>query len=186
MKCDLCKAPAVYHITLAEQRICLKNAHLCDGHASEFFSTSRIPLSGTASRENGEVLVDVRMVVISENNDAQVVYLCEEGGTRQFPVAIGIYEATNIYRLLKRFVLPRPLTHSVMANIITALGGELRDVVFDRLEERTYFALLRILQDGYLVEVDTRPSDAISLAVTSDRPIYVREEVFAEVARLPK
>jgi bifunctional DNase/RNase len=75
---------------------------------------------------------------------------------------------------------PRPLTHDLVTNAIEQLGGEIQDVVISDLKEHTYFAKLRIRHEGELLEVDSRPSDAIALAVTAKVPIYVSEDVLQE------
>jgi hypothetical protein len=77
---------------------------------------------------------------------------------------------------------PRPLTHDLLANVIENLGGELQDVFVSDLRDHTYYAKLRIRQEGELIEVDSRPSDAIALAVAARVPIYVSEEVIEEVS----
>jgi hypothetical protein len=99
-----------------------------------------------------------------------------------FPIVIGMFEATSIDRRVKGIQAPRPLTHDLLANVIDQLGGELQDVFINELREHTYFARLRIRRDGELTEVDSRPSDAIALAVTVNAPIYVAEEVLEEVS----
>jgi hypothetical protein len=76
---------------------------------------------------------------------------------------------------------PRPLTHDLVANTVESLGGEIQDVFINDLREHTYFAKLRVRQEGELVEIDCRPSDAIALAVTAKVPIYVAEDVLGEV-----
>lgn len=132
------------------------------------------------------VLVEMELsrIIISEINDQQVVYLHEVDGPRSFPIVIGIFEATSINRRLTSPPPPRPLTHDLLRNTITALNGRLQDVVVTRMEDQTYFAVLRIrTDDGDLVEIDSRPSDAIALAVHCDpvRPIFVAEEILEEL-----
>ncbi|MFM7118632.1 MAG: bifunctional nuclease family protein, partial [Planctomycetota bacterium] len=104
-------------------------------------------------------------IIISEINENQVVFLREVDGTRQFPILIGIYEATSIDRRVKDFPRIRPLTHDLIVNTIEALGGELDSVIISELKQQTYFAKLRIRHNGELVEIDCRPSDAIAIAV---------------------
>ncbi len=122
-------------------------------------------------------------IIISEINEQQVIYLKEVGGERQFPILIGIFEATSIDRRVKSDKPQRPLTHDLLVAIVDAMGGELDSVVINDLREHTYFAKLRIRVDGELIEIDSRPSDAIAVAVTCDPrlPIYVSEEVLNEV-----
>lgn len=130
------------------------------------------------------VLMKLSRIIISEINDQQVIYLKEVDGNRQFPILIGIFEATSIDRRVKAFRPPRPLTHDLIVSVVEALGGELDSVIINELREHTYYARLRIRKDGELIEVDSRPSDAIAVAVTCDPPlpIYVAEEVLEEVA----
>ena len=122
-------------------------------------------------------------IIISEINEQQVIYLKEVNGDRQFPILIGIFEATSIDRRVKDNRPPRPLTHDLVVNIVEALGGELDSIVINELKDHTYFARIRVKFDGELIEIDSRPSDAIAVAVTCDPhlPIYVSEEVLEEV-----
>jgi hypothetical protein len=124
---------------------------------------------------------EIDLVVISEINDHQVVYLQEVDGDRRFPLLIGIFEATSLDRMLKEYESPRPLTHDAFAASIRLLGGEVQDVVVDRLEDRIYFASARIRHQGRLLLLDIRPSDALALAVLSDRPIFIGDGVLDQI-----
>lgn len=121
-------------------------------------------------------------IIISEINENQVVFLKEVDGTRQFPILIGIYEATSIDRRVKDFPRLRPLTHDLIVNTVEALGGELDSVIISELKDQTYFARLRIRQNGEMLDIDCRPSDAIAVAVTCNPslPIFVAEDVLNE------
>ena len=125
--------------------------------------------------------MELRRIIISEIHEQQVIMLREVEGDRSFSIMIGIFEATSIDRRVKKLPSPRPLTHDLVANVIDQLGGELRDIFISELREHTYFAKLRIRMNGEMVEVDSRPSDAIALAVTAKVPIYVAEDVLDEV-----
>lgn len=129
------------------------------------------------------VQMQLSRIIISEINDQQVIYLTEVDGDRQFPILIGIFEATSIDRHVKRHESPRPLTHDLLVNAVEALGAELDSVVINELREHTYYAQLRVRHNGELIELDSRPSDAIAVAVTCEPPlpIYVAEEVLEEV-----
>jgi bifunctional DNase/RNase len=127
------------------------------------------------------VHMELKRIIISEVHDQQVIMLKEVEGERSFPIVIGIFEATSIDRRVKKMPSPRPLTHDLVTSVIDMLGGELRDVFISELRDHTYFAKLRIRMNGELVEVDSRPSDAIALAVTASVPIYVAEDVLEEV-----
>ncbi|MFP6650425.1 MAG: bifunctional nuclease family protein [Pirellulaceae bacterium] len=122
-------------------------------------------------------------IIISEINDHQVIYLREVNGDRQFPILIGVFEATSIDRRVKSYSAPRPLTHDLIVNMVEQLGGELDSVLITELKEHTYFSRVRIRQDGELIEIDSRPSDAIAIAVTCEPnlPIWVSEQVLEEV-----
>ena len=126
------------------------------------------------------VQMELKRIIISEVHDQQVVMLREVDGERSFPIVIGIFEATSIDRRVKGMPSPRPLTHDLVASVIENMGGELQDIYISDLREHTYFAKLRIRFNGELVEVDSRPSDAIALAVTARVPIYVAEDVLGE------
>jgi bifunctional DNase/RNase len=122
-------------------------------------------------------------IIISEINDQQVIYLKEVEGDRQFPILIGIFEASSIDRRVKKLKPPRPLTHDLLVNVVEAMGGELDSVIISELKDHIYFAKLRIKRDGEILEVDSRPSDAIAVAVSCEPhlPIYVEEEVLEEL-----
>ena len=122
-------------------------------------------------------------IIISEINDHQVIYLREVNGDRQFPILIGVFEATSIDRRVKSYTAPRPLTHDLLVNMVGQLGGELDSVVITELKEHTYYATLRVEKDGGIVEIDARPSDAIAVAITCEPnlPIYVAEDVLENV-----
>src|SRR3954467_4535900 len=124
--------------------------------------------------------MELKRIIISEVHDQQVVMLREGEGERSFPIVIGIFEATSIDRRVKGMPSPRPLTHDLVAAVIDQLGGDLQDIYISELKEHTYFAKLRIRKDGELSEIDSRPSDAIALAVTASVPIYVSEDVIGE------
>ncbi len=128
------------------------------------------------------VQMQLSRIIISEINEQQVIYLREVNGDRQFPILIGIFEATSIDRHVKDIVSARPLTHDLLVNTVEQLGAEFDSIVITELREHTYFAKLRIRHNGELIEVDSRPSDAIAVAVTCSPPlpIYVNEEVLDE------
>ncbi|GAB4135610.1 MAG: bifunctional nuclease family protein [Planctomycetaceae bacterium] len=134
------------------------------------------------------VHMELARIIISDINDHQVIYLREVDGERTFPIVIGLFEAHSIDRRVKVSVEHppphRPLTHDLIKNVIEQLGGETQDVVINDLRDHTYYAVIRILVDGELIEIDSRPSDAIALSVHYDPflPIYVAEEVLDEAS----
>ncbi len=131
------------------------------------------------------VQMQLARIIISEISDNQVIYLQEIGGDRQFPILIGIFEATSIDRRVKEdYNPPRPLTHDLIVSVAEELGAEFDSVVINELREHTYFAKLRLKKDGEIIEIDARPSDAIAVAVTftPHLPIFVSEEVLEEAS----
>lgn len=127
--------------------------------------------------------MELSRIIISELDDQQVVYLKECDGPRSFPILIGIFEAHSINRHVKGEQSPRPLTHDLLRNAIEQLGGEIEEVVITNLEDHTYFAQIRVRQAGELVEIDSRPSDAIAVAVQfkPHLPILVDDSVLDQV-----
>lgn len=120
-------------------------------------------------------------IIISETGDQQIIYLKEVDGPRTFPIVVGLFEATSIDRRVRGQPTQRPLTHDLLASTIEHLGGELQDILISELRDHTYYAKLRIKHDGGVIQVDSRPSDAIALAVTVELPIFVAEEILDEV-----
>lgn len=133
------------------------------------------------------MLVEMRLakIIISEINENQVVFLKEIDGERQFPIVIGIFEATSIDRRVKSEIRPRPLTHDLLVGTVEALGGEFESIVITELNEGTYYASLQVSRDGETIGIDARPSDAIAIAVTCEPPIpiFIEEEVLEEAIR---
>ena len=129
-----------------------------------------------------QVEMQLARIIISENDDQQIIVLKEIDGQRHFPIVIGIAEAAAIDRRLKKRAAPRPPTHELLASVIEQLGGKVERVVINDLRDRTFFALLHIRQGDKLVQVDSRPSDAIALGIGHNVPIFVEEKVLEAVA----
>jgi bifunctional DNase/RNase len=127
--------------------------------------------------------MELTRIIINETSDSHIIFLKEVDGERMFPIVIGFFEASSIERRVKNVTTQRPLTHDLLANAIDLLGGDLQDIYINELREHTYFARLRIRHEGELIEVDSRPSDAIALAVTVDVPIYVADDILDEVGQ---
>jgi bifunctional DNase/RNase len=125
--------------------------------------------------------MELHKIIISEMADQQIIVLKEVDGERKFPIVIGSGEAYAIDRRLKGIATPRPLTHDLLANVIEELGGTIERIVINNLENHTFFAQIHIRQKGELVEIDSRPSDAIALGIASNVPIFVAEHVLDEV-----
>ena len=129
--------------------------------------------------------MELSRIIISETNDEQVIVLKEVGGERAFPIVIGIWEAVAIDRNIKGKKTPRPMTHDLIENVIAGLDCSLDRVIVTDLKERTFYARLVLRRNGKMVEVDSRPSDAIALAVQMKAPIYVEEKVLEDVIPNP-
>jgi hypothetical protein len=125
--------------------------------------------------------MELSRIIISETNDEQVIVLKEVDGERAFPIVIGIWEAVAIDRNIKGKKTPRPMTHDLIENVIAGLDCTLDRIVVTELKDRTFYARLVLRRNGKMVEVDSRPSDAIALAVQMKAPIYVNESVLEEV-----
>jgi bifunctional DNase/RNase len=129
------------------------------------------------------VQMELYRIIISEMQDQQIIMLKEVDGERTFPIVIGSGEAYAIDRRLKGVPTPRPLTHDLLANIIEQLGGSIEQIEINDLENHTFFAKIHIRRDGQVLEIDSRPSDAIALGIATTVPIFVAEHVLEEVCR---
>jgi bifunctional DNase/RNase len=126
------------------------------------------------------VPMELRRIVTDDIREQYVIYLKEIDGERMFPIVIGLFEVVSIERRVKGVPTPRPLTHDLICQTVEAMGGDIQDVMISDLQEGTYYAKIRVKQNGELVEIDSRPSDAIAVAVTADVPIFVNEDVLEE------
>ena len=126
-------------------------------------------------------------VAICEYSTAQTVFFREVNGRREFPLTVGLFEATTIDRACRRVPSPRPLTHELVAQAVEALGGSFVDVLIDRLEGRVFFAKIRINQNGKIVLLDARPSDAVAIALSRRPPlkILISRSVFERAVEFP-
>lgn len=131
------------------------------------------------------VPMELCRIMTSDISEGQYIFLREIDGERTFPIVIGLFEATSIDRRVRGVTSPRPLTHDLIVSVVENMGGELQDVIISELKDHTYYAKLRVRHDGELIEIDSRPSDAIAVAVTCDPalPIYVNEDVLNDVMR---
>lgn len=106
-----------------------------------------------------------------------VVTLEEVDGTRLVPIWIGINEGNAIAMVLQGEKFHRPLTHDLLANILKDVGAEVEKIVISDLKENAYYAIITIKQNGKTYEIDSRPSDAMALAVRTNSPIFINEKV---------
>ena len=128
------------------------------------------------------ILVDILGLTTSPSSGgAYALILRESEGVRRLPIIIGAFEAQSIALEMEGIKPPRPLTHDLMKNIIDIAGVTLSEVTINELRDGTFFAILNVDSQ----EIDSRPSDAIALAVRFGVPIYVNEEVMNEAAFVP-
>jgi bifunctional DNase/RNase len=130
-----------------------------------------------------DVEVELSRIIINETSDQQVIVLKERHGERSFPIVIGIVEIFAIDRRLKDIKPPRPMTHDLLENILENLGVKIEKIVIDDLRNHTFYAKIHLSSNGQTVEIDSRPSDAIALGVSSNAPIYVAEHVFEKTSQ---
>lgn len=131
-----------------------------------------------------EVTIDsIRVSLMSQH---RIVVLKAEEGDRFLPIWIGPFEADAITLQLQGMEAPRPLTHDLLKNVLTTLGGEVQNIVISGLERNTYYARIILEVDGDTLEIDSRPSDAIALAVRVDAPIFVAEDVMEQAGLQPE
>lgn len=127
------------------------------------------------------IRMEVARILIRETNDTHVVELREADGERIFPIVIGLNEAAAIERRIMGQDPPRPQTHELMASVINNLGASIDRILISDLREGTFFARLFLARNGEVIDIDSRPSDALALGVATDVPIYVEEHVIDEV-----
>ena len=131
-----------------------------------------------------EVTIDTIRVRLTASQDRLIV-LREVGQDRYLPIYIGFYEAEAISLELRGKVPQRPLTHDLLHNCIRELGGRLEYVLINEIKNKTFHALLHIVQDGRELDIDARSSDSIALAVRAQVPIYADEAVMEEAGVWP-
>ena len=129
------------------------------------------------------VPMELSKIIITETSDHQIIVLKERQGQRSFPIVIGLHEAWAIDRAVKGVTTPRPLTHDLISNIIEGLNAGIVRILISDLRNNTYYAKIILQQDGSTVEIDSRPSDAIALAMQKNTPIFVAKKVLEEVCK---
>jgi len=122
-----------------------------------------------------EMLID--SIRVSLMNYQRVVILKEKESDRYLPIWIGPAEADAIAVKLQDVTVPRPLTHDLLRSVIDALGATISSIIVSELKNDTFYAKIVLSVDGGKMEVDSRPSDALALAVRADAPIFAEEVV---------
>lgn len=129
--------------------------------------------------------VAVESIRVSLINQSRLVVLRQTDSPRYLSIWIGAFEADAITIGLQEADVPRPLTHSLIGNIIAQLGGRLKHILINDLRGDTFFAELHLETEAGSIMVDARPSDAIAVAVRSEVPIFVSDEVMESAGQEP-
>jgi bifunctional DNase/RNase len=123
------------------------------------------------------VEMKVQGLVFDSETNQSIVILKEEATGRTLPIWVGIFEANAINMGMERTWTPRPMTHDLLKNIIERMNAHVRKIMVTELRSNTFYAVILLEVEGQLVEIDSRPSDAIALALRTQAPIFVAEKV---------
>jgi len=124
-----------------------------------------------------EVEMTVRGLMLDPVSQMPIVILKDVGGETVLPIWVGVYEANAIALEMEKVTTPRPMTHDLIKNVLVGLDANVHKVVVTELREDTFFAVIWLEREGRVISVDSRPSDALALALRVDCPIYVEDEV---------
>ncbi len=129
----------------------------------------------------GEVLMEVEMkirgLMMDPSTNMPIVVLKDTQGSAILPIWVGIYEAQAIALEIEKVQSPRPMTHDLLKNVFLGLNVRVQKVVVNDLREDTFYALIWFERDGQMMSIDSRPSDALALALRVDCPIFVDDTV---------
>ncbi|HET7349008.1 MAG TPA: bifunctional nuclease family protein [Acidobacteriaceae bacterium] len=132
-----------------------------------------------------EVEMKIRGLMVDPSTNMPVVILKDPNSDTVLPIWVGLYEAQAIQLEVMKATTPRPYTHDLLKNVVLGLNAEVRRVVVSELRGDTFYAVIWMEQNGEIIAIDARPSDALALALRSDCPIYVAEEVLHAAKVLP-
>ena len=124
-----------------------------------------------------EVEMKIRGLMMDPVTNMPIVILKDVEGDSVLPIWVGIYEANAIALEIEKVMTPRPMTHDLIKNMLTGLNALVHKVVVTELKDDTFFAVIFTEHEGHIVSIDSRPSDALALALRVDCPIYVDDEV---------
>jgi uncharacterized protein len=124
-----------------------------------------------------EIEMKIRGLMMDPVTNMPVVVLKDNDGGSILPIWVGIYEANAIALEIEKVQTPRPMTHDLLKNVLLGLQVHVNKVVVNELKDDTFYALIWLEREGQLMAVDSRPSDALALALRLDCPIFVEEEV---------
>ena len=126
--------------------------------------------------------VRVQGVTADPTNNQFLMLLVDDVGGRMLPIVIGQWEAQSIAWNIQGITMQRPLTHDLFRTFMEQADTKLTQVVITSLKENTFFATIELSQDGQTIDLDSRPSDAVAIALRMSAPIFVEEEVFEKAA----
>ncbi len=132
------------------------------------------------AEEERIIEVKIEGLTLDPMTNMPIVLLRNLEGNKALPIWVGIYEANAIASVIEDIGSPRPLTHELIYNILDGVKVSVERVVVNDLRENTFYALIFLLQNGKLVKIDSRPSDAIAIALRNKAPIFVSEKVFED------
>jgi bifunctional DNase/RNase len=124
-----------------------------------------------------EVEMKIRGLMMDPVTNMPVVILKGIEGESVLPIWVGIYEANAIALEMEKVATPRPMTHDLLKNLLIGLDAQVRKVVVNDLRDDTFYAVIWLDKDGNSISIDSRPSDALALALRADCPIFVEDEV---------
>ncbi len=124
-----------------------------------------------------EVEMKIRGLMMDPMTNMPIVVLKEQGSESVLPIWVGVYEANAIALEIEKVTTPRPMTHDLLKNLLVGLETMVRKVVVTELRDDTFFAVIWLERNGQSISIDSRPSDALALALRMDCPIFVEEEV---------
>ncbi|MDI6787815.1 MAG: bifunctional nuclease family protein [Planctomycetota bacterium] len=130
--------------------------------------------------------MELSRLIIDENREEQLIILKEVNGNRVFPIIIGIYEAASLDRKIKNIKTVRPLTHDLIINVLKGLNSTISKIIISDLKKNTFYAKVFVSANGKEIEIDSRPSDAIVLAIHLKAPIFVESKLLDEIGTSPE
>ncbi len=119
----------------------------------------------------------IKGLMLDPITNMPIIILSDQEGRRILPIWVGFFEANAIALQMENVATPRPMTHDLLKNIITGLNGTVKKILVNNLWDNTFYALIYVETNGETVAIDSRPSDAIALALRIKSPIFVEEEV---------
>ncbi len=119
----------------------------------------------------------IRGLMMDPVTNMPIVVLKDANGSAVLPIWVGVYEANAIALEIEKVQTPRPMTHDLLKNVLLGLNVQVQKVVVNDLREDTFYALIWVDRDGERMSIDSRPSDALALALRVDCPIFVEDNV---------